>query len=283
VQFVKPRFLGNKAEFSNVYANPIKAGQNKDSSDEEVRLMKRCSFILNKKLSKFLHRKEATLLKEYLPEKYEYTIYVPLSKVQERLYRMYLQKNPLEDGKKLLLDYHFLRKVWTNLKVLEVSHQEQEKKQLLKSGKKNLTTADDLNMMTFEDDPHESVVLPEVEFEKTKWWKEMVCQEDLESLEGCYKYQIVFRILEKCQEIGEKVVIFSAFTTVLRSLEYFMEKITKQEYNSNAEKYGFKQFKSKWYKERDYLLLDGSTSKSTRYDMIRDFNNPKNKRLRAFL
>jgi transcriptional regulator ATRX len=84
--------------------------------------MKFRSYVLNKKLSKFVQRKEAAILKEFLPEKYEYCLFVPLSPVQERLYEYFLKHNPLSavhGGKSLLPDYTFLRKIWTHPKVLE--------------------------------------------------------------------------------------------------------------------------------------------------------------------
>ena len=40
IQFVKPNLLGNKKEFTNRFANPIKNGQAADSTDADVRVMK---------------------------------------------------------------------------------------------------------------------------------------------------------------------------------------------------------------------------------------------------
>lgn len=54
VDFIKPEFLGSKADFAEEYANPIKHGQHKDSSPWEVREMVQKSFILHKKLADFV-------------------------------------------------------------------------------------------------------------------------------------------------------------------------------------------------------------------------------------
>lgn len=54
VNFIKPSFLGTQKEFNNLYANPIKEGQHKDSSKTAIKLMKQRSYVLNKKLSKFV-------------------------------------------------------------------------------------------------------------------------------------------------------------------------------------------------------------------------------------
>lgn len=54
VNFIKPNFLGTERDFKESYAGPIEAGQHRDSSRLEVRVMKERSFILHKKLSKFV-------------------------------------------------------------------------------------------------------------------------------------------------------------------------------------------------------------------------------------
>lgn len=54
VNFIKPSFLGTEKEFANLYGNPIKTGQHKDSSKSEIKVMKQRSYVLHKKLSKFV-------------------------------------------------------------------------------------------------------------------------------------------------------------------------------------------------------------------------------------
>lgn len=54
VNFIKPLFLGTEKEFANLYANPIRNGQHKDSSKRDIKVMKQRSFVLHKKLSKFV-------------------------------------------------------------------------------------------------------------------------------------------------------------------------------------------------------------------------------------
>lgn len=54
VNFIKPLYLGTEKEFANLYCNPIKNGQHKDSSKKDITVMKQRSFVLHKKLSKFV-------------------------------------------------------------------------------------------------------------------------------------------------------------------------------------------------------------------------------------
>ncbi|XP_070139732.1 transcriptional regulator ATRX homolog isoform X4 [Drosophila kikkawai] len=57
VNFIKPLYLGTEREFANLYANPIKNGQHKDSSKKDITIMKQRSYVLHKKLSKFVQQK----------------------------------------------------------------------------------------------------------------------------------------------------------------------------------------------------------------------------------
>lgn len=82
VNFIKPSFLGTEKEFANLYATPIRIGQHKDSSRTEIKFMKQRSYVLHKKLSKFVQRREAALLKTFLPTKYEYVLFIPMTDVQ---------------------------------------------------------------------------------------------------------------------------------------------------------------------------------------------------------
>lgn len=115
VNFVKPGFLGTEKEFANQYANPIKYGQHKDSSQQQIKVMKRRSFILHKNLSSFVQRMDVAVLKEFLPIKHEYVLYIPLTDLQERLYTHYLTNLATMDnlgGRGLIRDFAYLRKVF---------------------------------------------------------------------------------------------------------------------------------------------------------------------------
>lgn len=54
MNFIKPNFLGSTADFAEFYANPIRHGQHKDSTAFQVQVMKQKSYVLHKKLSRYV-------------------------------------------------------------------------------------------------------------------------------------------------------------------------------------------------------------------------------------
>lgn len=122
---------------------------------------------------------------------------------------------------------------------------------------------------------------------KSNWWKELASEHDLESLLSSNKLILLFEIIRKCAEHGEKVLIFSAFVAVLNVVEEFMRKISNQnsseENRRKAEKYGYSKFQASWMEGYDYFRLDGSTKREARHQMIQKFNDKSDKRLRCFL
>lgn len=71
--------------------------------------------------------------------------------------------------------------------------------------------------------------------------------------------------------------------TVLNVVEFFMRAISDQASNPHADAFGLSRFKGPWEPARDYLRLDGKTSKTRRHEMVQMFNNQNDKRMRCFL
>ncbi|KAI9553415.1 hypothetical protein GHT06_021318 [Daphnia sinensis] len=126
VQFVKPNLLGTIKEFKNRFANPIKNGQAADSTDSDVRLMKRRAHVLHKMLEDSVQRFDYRVLTPFLPPKHEYVILIKLSEIQTLMYQYYLE-NHTKGGPKisgrvkaagLLSDFHEFSRIWTHPKAL---------------------------------------------------------------------------------------------------------------------------------------------------------------------
>lgn len=296
VNFIKPSLLGTTKEFNNLYANPIKDGQHRDSDQQAIKRMKQRSYVLHKKLSKFVQRKEVSVLKEFLPNKYEYCVFVPMSPIQETLYEHFLRENPLErtrdgskSGKNLLPDYTFLRKIWTHPKVLEDAWRTANNVKASKEIAKLRRRRENPNLDSDDDVPDDVLDTQVGKMgAENDWWREFIKDGDyLESLYPSNKLILMFEILKACEMRQEKVLIFSAFVAVLNIVEFFMKRITEQndspENQANANKLGYARYNTKWQPGLDYVRIDGKTSKFVRQDMINQFNRENNKRLRVFL
>ncbi|XP_070197492.1 transcriptional regulator ATRX homolog isoform X3 [Littorina saxatilis] len=118
------------------------------------------------------------------------------------------------------------------------------------------------------------------------WWAEYVTEEDKDKLELGGKLVLLFDILRMCEEIGDKVLIFSQSLLSLNIIEYFLEQIDSkfiQETQDKPEEELKEQFGKRWTKGEDYFRLDGSTSAQMRQHWAGVFNDPENHRCRLFL
>ena len=130
VDFVKPKLLGTYNEFRNRFVNPITNGQASDSTDRDVRIMKKRSFILNDLLKGCMQRLDYNVLVPFLQPKYEYVLCICLTEFQKKLYSYYLEnyaragqigsEGKLEGGKKggLFYDVQNLSRVWNHPYIL---------------------------------------------------------------------------------------------------------------------------------------------------------------------
>ena len=151
VSFVKPNLLGNVKEFRNRFVNPISNGQHKDSSDSDVRYMKKRAHVLYNALDGIVQRKDYSYFKSCLPPKLEYVLSIRLSAKQVELYRFYLEKKGLVNlnkefkmqGSALFVDFQELSRVWTHPWVLKLN----EVRQI-----KNEEKMEEENFVTDEDD-----------------------------------------------------------------------------------------------------------------------------------
>lgn len=292
IDWIKPSLLGTVKEFNNRFVTPIRAGQHVDSSKQDIKYMKQRSLVLNRKLSTFVQRREVTVLREFLPNKYEYCISVPLTKIQEELYEYFLRQNPIESGKQLLGDFTAMRKIWTHPKVLQHAYERALKVDAAAEAKKKKLMKKELNENGFvneePDDVHDKI--EGSTGVKKNWWSDLTTENDLNSLLSSNKLFLLFHILRMCQQRNEKVLVFSGFVSVLNVVEEFMKKINaafekknQQQVDPNAEALGYANFLTSWKNGRDFCRIDGSTPMNARQDMIEKFNDKNVKRMRCFL
>ena len=141
VNFVKPHLLGTRKEFSNRFVNPIVNGQHADSTEKDVRVMKKRSFVLNDLLKGCMQRLDYNVLLPYLQPKHEYVLSITMTELQKKLYKFYLEnfakagqisdEGKLEGGKKggLFYDVQQLSRIWNHPFILELARQRKDDKE----------------------------------------------------------------------------------------------------------------------------------------------------------
>ncbi|CAL8355496.1 unnamed protein product [Merluccius merluccius] len=138
VNFIKENLLGSVKEFRNRFINPIQNGQCADSTEQDVRVMKKRAHILYEMLAGCVQRKDYTALTKFLPPKHEYVLSVRVTPIQCKLYRYYLEHftgvgNALEGGRgragtKLFQDFQMLSRIWTHPWCLQLDYISKENK-----------------------------------------------------------------------------------------------------------------------------------------------------------
>ncbi|XP_052741956.1 transcriptional regulator ATRX homolog isoform X1 [Bicyclus anynana] len=162
VQFVKPNLLGKYNEYLNRFVNPITNGQYTDSTEHDIRIMKRRAHVLHKMLDGSVQRRDYGVLAPFLPPKMEFVFFITLSEIQIQLYQHYLDnysRRPQQGGKSFLFsDYQSLQRIWTHPLVLKYNSEKYEIMQQKKRDKEE-EEASDASLADFIDDnstPEES-------------------------------------------------------------------------------------------------------------------------------
>jgi len=91
VDFVRPSYLGTKAEFSNMFERPIMNGQCMDSTREDVKLMRYRAHVLHSLLEGFVQRRGHDVFYGQLTLKQEYIVLLKMSPVQKELYLAFME------------------------------------------------------------------------------------------------------------------------------------------------------------------------------------------------
>ncbi|XP_020296025.1 transcriptional regulator ATRX-like isoform X2 [Pseudomyrmex gracilis] len=319
VQFVKPNLLGTKKEFMNRFVNPITNGQFDNSTEYDVKLMKKRAHVLHKMLEGSVQRFDYSVLTPFLPPKQEYVIFVRLTDPQINMYRFYLdnfaRKNKNSGaGGTLFADFQALQRIWTHPIVLRLNAEKVEKKRMRESENDsegslkdfiNDDTTDvdsssdsssDSEVQALDDvkknvkrrtrnnpdEEPEEEVKEEPEEERAEWWTTFVEPEHFEDLKVSSKLLLLFGILKECEQIGDKVLVFSQSLYSLTLIEEFLRRIDDQTQN-NTSLDTLDNHTGSWSLGLDYFRLDGQTSAENRSRWCKIFNRPTNTRARLFL
>ncbi|XP_018577757.1 transcriptional regulator ATRX [Anoplophora glabripennis] len=255
VNFVKPNLLGNMKEYKTNFVNPITNGQYEDSTSEDIKLMMKRTHVLHKLLKKTIQRVEDTELKIYLPKIVDHAVFIQLHQVQVDLYNKFSElvaKNSTNTNKRgFLSDFSIFQYICTHPHLLAVMENLRNKK----IRERDLITDEQ------EDNPMCNI---------EGWWKAVVPEDAAEKIEYGHKLMVVKSIIEECEEIGDKVLVFSQSLGELNLIEHFLEK----EGTSNCHS---------WKKKIDYCRMDGTVPPALRSTICDLFNDKDNKTLRLLL
>lgn len=304
VNFVKPYLLGTMKEFNNRFLNPIKNGQYSNSTQSDINLMTRRSYVLHDLLGGCIHRLGESELAKHLPPKEEYVIYLRLSSLQAEFYKKYvtLQRSFAEEqqeqqltsstssalfvqqqhsSSQLLQDLYTFKKICTHPALVDNSYEKatdsnddsDDESFTSSSEEEDHRSTDDvilekIGMQIFNWNKNEVVNVcffqSSVKRQETRWW-EGLWPEGVrhEKIEWSSKLILLFSLIEECDKIGDKLLVFSQSLATLNLIESYLTSHYK------------------WKKGEQFYRLDGSISKAaTRKSMCDTFNNMENKKAR---
>ncbi|KAL7287813.1 hypothetical protein TKK_0018188 [Trichogramma kaykai] len=252
--FVKPYLLGTEKEYKNLFVNPIKNGQYNNSTDADVRMMKIRTDVLDRKLIGCIQRYNYDeTIKNILPKKIEYVIYLKLSKIQINLHKAY--EKFIESTKPKFAEIRTnINRLLSHPKVLDLKAKQKQSEQGTKSSAR---LKDKTN---------------QCDGESKDWWHNFITEEDVSNVFTSTKMVTFFSILEECEKVGDKVLVFSTCLSTHRVIEYFLSV-----FDTNRSKHDcpFK-FKGRWLKNSDYFLIDGQVGEIERQKFMAKFNDSKN-------
>ncbi|KPM05483.1 hypothetical protein QR98_0039470 [Sarcoptes scabiei] len=201
IDLIKPRLLGTKEQFKQLFENPIAQGQHTDSTKEEIRQMNRRLHVFLNRTQPFLHRRDVDILIPYLPPKQEYIIGVRLSSIQSDLYRYFLT-NLIHERKNLLRDSLYLMLLGNHPSLL------------IKRYEANVN---------FENEEYHPLKNDEDCFHN-HWRKVIANYGDIERIEMSTKFMLLLLILKQCESIGDKILVFSQSLLTLDLIEKMIDR-----------------------------------------------------------
>ncbi|KLU84276.1 SNF2 family ATP-dependent chromatin-remodeling factor snf21 [Magnaporthiopsis poae ATCC 64411] len=248
VSWVAPNYLGPPREFASIYATPIHEGLYIDSPPHEKRRALKLLKALKDTVAPKIHRMTMATLKDQLPLKKEFVIYVPLTKLQMDAYSLYMSYfSRAEVRSQLPTMQHLFEQV--SLLTMLLTHP-----------KVFLTKLHDIKEGWGKEGGS-----PKPKGSKSQGDKESMLPRGLVGeLIKCLKVRdssnfslsnkviVLLRILDEAKAQGDKVLLFSSSIITLDFLESVMKTLRKP-----------------------YSRLDGKTVISKRQGMVARFNENK--------
>ncbi|GKY91080.1 hypothetical protein MPSEU_000080800 [Mayamaea pseudoterrestris] len=252
ISFIRPNVFpeaASESEFDAHYVKPIQEGESSDATAEQVWAHVSKAKQIHDIVEPFVHRKDASVLREVLPPLQQVVLHVRQSRPQCRLYRKYeRRRHKAENGKNFFRTYHDTR--------------------LLHNHPGCLVTAADKNQR--------KVAKSDDAVPKDEWWQTVMKPGDeAQLLEVCsgYKMILLLHILVASVKQNDKILIFSESLQTLDYVERMLalkdwcEHVPTLASSDTADPIGG------WKRDQDYLRIDGSTNSEDRGCLVDRFNS----------
>ena len=265
IDWIAPNYLGTLPEFRANFVEPIQGGFYQESTYADYRHAMKKLEALKTDLEPKTHRADISVL-EGLKEKQEFVIRVPLTELQEQVYRIYVDCM-LSASKEVTLP-----RLWAWLATLQLlcNHPKCFRDRLLakeaEEASKNKTALTEKERESqrssalgqgsillddhpaYLEEPVSSIGITETMAEK-QLKPFITLTEPLTSITLAHKMQILMDILEFSKQAGDKVLVFSHSIATLDFIEAHLRK-------SN----------------RNFSRIDGKTRTSDRQQLTKAFN-----------
>ena len=266
VSYIRPGVfpaVKSESDFVKLYVEPIQEGEAADATEQEVYAYLSKTKEINKILAPYVHRKDASVLREVLPPLQQVVLHVRQSRQQCRLYRGYerlRERGNEHDGevnyKNFLRTYHDTRLLHNHPGCLLIAHDKHSSAE-------------------------EDAYLP-----KEQWWQQFLKPGDEERLGEVgagYKIALLLHILVASTQQKDKVLIFSEslvtlnFVESVLALDNWHDHVPALPSSPGDAAFGG------WRKDHDYFRMDGFTSAEDRGILVDRFNNDQSGNIKVFL
>lgn len=264
INWIAPGYLGDIVQFRARYVEPIQEGLYQNSSSFEKRSCLKMLQVLKRDLDPKINRADITALKGSLKAKTEFLIKVPLTKLQEDAYRLYVKSMLGDSGDDELAN----TRLWDWLAILallcnhplcfknklverDLAAQQTFEAAITNAGQK----LNPEGIVNSEDEtvPGDAPV-SKVGVSRSTIVEQLALFDTvpvaLDSISHSYKMQIFNEILDASIAAGDKVLVFSHSIPTLNYLENLLLQT-----------------------QRKYARLDGKTKMSDRQKLTKDFNS----------
>ncbi|KAK4137375.1 hypothetical protein BT67DRAFT_414610 [Trichocladium antarcticum] len=247
INWVAPNYLADITEFRERFGNPIKEGLYADSEPHQKSKARKRLQVLKKTVDPKVHRKDIQVLLNELPQKKEFIITLPLTKLQMQLYETYIDwiANP---GIRELVTGQ--ARVWSLVAKLGLVLAHPIIFKTVAEAQTGKPVGNLKSAKAVKSGDGDEVELPQDVLIKLLT---SVAVREIEDYALSNKIIVLLRILDECRKVGDKVLVFSQSIPTLN----YLENIFKRQRVA-------------------YQRLDGQTPMSERQNSVKRFNTDSN-------